>query len=747
MLNNNNIITSLFKNKKSFIGTSIIFIAFYWVYNNYIKQVDNKDKNKQDEKSINNIDSCKDNNNNNSSNNNNNNNNNTNDNSNNIVKKVKFNNFFKLSNDIKIHVLSTPEECDLILNQFYQSLLMKMNGDNNSSNTNSMEDGADIINQQQQQSTTEITKAITSDESNALLFPNCNENNNDGLDFIIGFDAEWSNFNSIDENVDSTITTTTTSSTTTSTTTATTTIKSLQYNHKVALIQLSSKNETFLIQVSQMEKIPASLEQILTDPRLIKVGVAVSQDAATIFQTFSVVTKGCVDLVPIARLTNYEGNGLASLALNVMNITLDKSNLIRCSHWENKLLSKDQIHYAAADAWVGREIFEIMYNTYKNSKINPNEKDLIYTLCRPFINTSFKVKVEKSKNSNNKSNSNPNKPLKENMLKKSVPDKRVLYDNCLMYSPDDVLLCSISKKKVEWYVSRQLAVIIKEEPLSIKLKFQPHGEGHSGDDYYLAHKENICVVCGSTHKILRHSVVPHCYRQYLPEEIKSHSSHDVLLLCCDCHANMDKRTQIMRMMIAKQYNVPLDSENKVYITDNTLLKITKMALIVKNHFYQQEQEQEQEQEREQEQEQEREQEQEQEQQTETTNEDGTTTTIIVNKISNKKYKSNIPEYKLEEMKIEVSNYIGKEEMNLNDLNQLIYLNPKQKNENYIPHEKQVMEKVLALGEKGIFEFIRSWRKNFIETVQPKFLSQHWSINKDILNNYKPKNQKPKQIQL
>ncbi|KAN0031427.1 hypothetical protein ACTFIV_005291 [Dictyostelium citrinum] len=704
MLYNKNIITNIFKNnRKSFIGTSIIFIAFYWVYNNYIKQIDNKDKKDQSNNS-------------NSNEGNNNNKIDINKSNDNIVKKVKFNNFFKLSNDIKIHVLSTPEECDLVLNEFYQSLLLKMNDnekeqekEHQSPNTNTMADGANIINEEQQQQSEQQTT-----ESNALLFPNCNEKNNDGLDFIIGFDAEWSNFNSIDDSK--------TSSSSSSSS------KASQYNHKVALIQLSSKNETFLIQVSQMEKIPTSLEQILTDPRLIKVGVAVSQDAATIFQTFSVVTKGCVDLVPIARLTNYEGNGLASLALNVMNVTLDKSNLIRCSHWENKDLTKDQIHYAAADAWVGREIFEIMYNTYKKSKIDPNEKDLIYTLCRPFINTSFKVKVEKSKNSSSNggnSKSNPNKPIKENMLKKSVPDKRVLYDNCLMYSPDDVLLCSISKKKVEWYVSRQLADIIKDEPLSIKLKFQPHGEGHSGDDYYLAHKENICVVCGSTHKILRHSVVPHCYRQYLPEEIKSHSSHDVLLLCCDCHANMDKRAQIMRMMIAKQYNVPLDSENKVYITDNTLLKITKMALIVKNHFYQQQQQE--------------------EQQTEIiNNEDGSTTTT---KTSNKKYKSNIPEYKLEEMKIEVANYIGKKDIDLKDLDQLIYLNPKQKNENYVPHEKQVMEKVLALGEKGIFEFIRSWRKNFIETVQPKFLSPHWSINKDILNNYKPKNQKPKQIQL
>ncbi|EAL68469.2 3'-5' exonuclease domain-containing protein [Dictyostelium discoideum AX4] len=676
------LILFLSKNQKLkyFFNTSILLLVFYWIYKNVlIKKNKNKNNNHDDHvnQKIQNIQE------------------NQKTTTQNIQNKrnedtTTTKNYFKLSNDIKIHVLSTPEECDLILNEFYQSLLLKMVDDKNSP---PMIDGADGVIINQQQTTTEL-----------LLFPNCNEINNDGLDFIIGFDAEWGNPNSIfDDKIDDKTTKT-------------------HYNHKVALIQLSSKNETFLIQVSQMEKIPISLEQILTDPRLIKVGVAVSQDAATIFQTFSVVTKGYVDLVPIARLTNYEGNGLASLALNVMNVTLNKSNKIRCGHWENKKLSNDQIHYAAADAWVGREIFEIMFNTYKNSKTDPNDKkDLVYTLCRQFTGASFKsINKLKNRENNNNGNNNDNtnnKPIKENMLKKTVPDKRVLYDNCLMYSPDDVLLSSISKKKVEWYVSRQLADIIKEEPLSIKLKFQPHGEGHSGDQFYLASKENICVVCGSTHKILRHSMVPHCYRQYLPEEIKSHSSHDVILVCCDCHAILDKKNQIMKMIISQQYNVPIDNENKQFITDHTLLKITQIASIVKNNFYS------------------------------TGNNNNISEDNLIK--GNKKCKKNIPDEKLEEMKKIVMEYIGKEEINVEDLDEILKLNPKQKNENYIPHEKKVIDKVLAMGEKGIFEFIRSWRKNFVESVQPKFLPEHWSIDKVVCcdnGHRKPKDQRQKQIQ-
>ena len=48
-------------------------------------------------------------------------------------------------------------------------------------------------------------------------------------------------------------------------------------------------------------------------------------------------------------------------------------------------------------------------------------------------------------------------------------------------------------------------------------------------------KENRCCVCGSAGEYLRHSVVPHCYRQYFPAPMKSHLSHDIVLMCQACH--------------------------------------------------------------------------------------------------------------------------------------------------------------------------------------------------------------------
>ncbi len=59
-----------------------------------------------------------------------------------------------------------------------------------------------------------------------------------------------------------------------------------------------------------------------------------------------------------------------------------------------------------------------------------------------------------------------------------------------MLDPDGTLLCTINKKKVKWYLDRNIAELVSEEPLTIKLKFKPGGKGHSNDPYYTSTKEN-----------------------------------------------------------------------------------------------------------------------------------------------------------------------------------------------------------------------------------------------------------------
>ena len=55
----------------------------------------------------------------------------------------------------------------------------------------------------------------------------------------------------------------------------------------------------------------------------------------------------------------------------------------------------------------------------------------------------------------------------------------------LSQAPDDAVLCTCSAKKVRWYVERELADVVQEEPLTARLRFEPRGRGHADDQFYL----------------------------------------------------------------------------------------------------------------------------------------------------------------------------------------------------------------------------------------------------------------------
>lgn len=50
-----------------------------------------------------------------------------------------------------------------------------------------------------------------------------------------------------------------------------------------------------------------------------------------------------------------KAQGLRTLAANILGYRVSKA--VRCSNWEKKELSPQQVLYAATDAWVGRELY------------------------------------------------------------------------------------------------------------------------------------------------------------------------------------------------------------------------------------------------------------------------------------------------------------------------------------------------------------------------------------------------------
>ncbi|XP_057506784.1 protein RRP6-like 3 isoform X2 [Actinidia eriantha] len=136
--------------------------------------------------------------------------------------------------------------------------------------------------------------------------------------------------------------------------------------------------------------------------------------------------------------------------------------------------------------------------------------------------------------------------------------KSPVYHNCRIYANDGRLLCYCDRRKLEWYLRRDLAKLVDENPPAIMLLFEPKGRPEDeGNDFYIQSKKNICVGCGEGNHYLRYRIIPSCYRMHFPEHLKSHRSHDIVLLCVDCHEIAHAAAEKYKRQIAAEFGIPL----------------------------------------------------------------------------------------------------------------------------------------------------------------------------------------------
>lgn len=159
----------------------------------------------------------------------------------------------------------------------------------------------------------------------------------------------------------------------------------------------------------------------------------------------------------------------------------------------------------------------------------------------------------------------------------NIPRDRKIYGNCQVFSPEGKLMFRCDNKKAKWYLDRELAYIVNDEPLTIQLNFKPNGLGNHNKPFGLNEMTNQCVNCGSEEFLTRHHVVPYCYRKYFPIELKSHNFHDVLSLCMDCHDSYERKADHLKSYLSKKYNAPI---NGITFENKGLVKAIKNANIL-----------------------------------------------------------------------------------------------------------------------------------------------------------------------
>ena len=141
---------------------------------------------------------------------------------------------------------------------------------------------------------------------------------------------------------------------------------------------------------------------------------------------------------------------------------------------------------------------------------------------------------------------------KNNILQ--IGSKNLSSENWKVYHPSGRHMFTCGEKKAYWYLERNLAELTGER--MIKLTFIPKGNGFEDDEEFGRSSRIVqCVVTGISEGLQRHHIVPYCYRTYFPEIYKSKNHHDVVLMNFEIHSEYEQKANAFKDEIARIYNV------------------------------------------------------------------------------------------------------------------------------------------------------------------------------------------------
>lgn len=136
-----------------------------------------------------------------------------------------------------------------------------------------------------------------------------------------------------------------------------------QKQEPVATLQLATERSVLILQVLYFDPDEcAALADLLSDDRVLKLGVGIKDDLVKLLKDCNLHCAGGLDLSRHFKtklgLKVREDIGLKRLASFVLGFDLHKPKALSRSNWSRESLSEDQIKYAALDAVVACRVFQ-----------------------------------------------------------------------------------------------------------------------------------------------------------------------------------------------------------------------------------------------------------------------------------------------------------------------------------------------------------------------------------------------------
>ncbi|HAM98419.1 MAG TPA: 3'-5' exonuclease [Marinilabiliales bacterium] len=134
--------------------------------------------------------------------------------------------------------------------------------------------------------------------------------------------------------------------------------------NQVALLQLATEKSAFIFRINKMG-LPPELMEVLSDPKIVKVGVAIKDDIKALKNIHSFEPSGFVEIQEKVKDFQIESFSLKKLSGLLLGFRISKAQ--QTSNWEADQLTEAQIKYAATDAWVSLGIYNRLLEIEKAS--------------------------------------------------------------------------------------------------------------------------------------------------------------------------------------------------------------------------------------------------------------------------------------------------------------------------------------------------------------------------------------------
>lgn len=133
--------------------------------------------------------------------------------------------------------------------------------------------------------------------------------------------------------------------------------------HKVALMQLSTREHCFLLRLNKLGGISEALKDFLEDTAVTKIGLSVHDDFSSLRRTRQdLEPQGFVEIQEYIKRFNITDISLQKVYAIVFEQRISKAQ--RLTNWESETLTDGQQAYAALDAWACLHLYDYLSGGY-----------------------------------------------------------------------------------------------------------------------------------------------------------------------------------------------------------------------------------------------------------------------------------------------------------------------------------------------------------------------------------------------